>query len=165
MRYSRFLRSRLLATGAAAVVFVTAFPAWASLGGDASTIQADHVQLKGTLRMTAARSSAGESYSVHEIQAASGTVVREYVSTNGVVFAVAFQGPWLPDVQQLFGSYFTQYAQAMQARSLSARRARRPIMIDEPGLSVQIGGHPRAFAGKAYIPSMLPAGVRPEDIQ
>jgi Protein of unknown function (DUF2844) len=28
-----------------------------------------------------------------------------------------------------------------------------------------MGGHPRAFAGMAYVPEMLPPGVRAEEIQ
>jgi hypothetical protein len=42
---------------------------------------------------------------------------------------------------------------------------RRPLVIEQPGLVVQIGGHPRAFAGRAYVPEMLPTGVRTEDVQ
>jgi Protein of unknown function (DUF2844) len=30
---------------------------------------------------------------------------------------------------------------------------------------VQISGHMRAFLGRAYVPQMLPAGVRAEDIR
>jgi Protein of unknown function (DUF2844) len=62
------------------------------------------------------------------------------------------------------GSYFEQYVQAAKAQS-AARMGRRPLMIEQPGLVVQSGGHPRAFSGKAYVPDMLPTGVRAEDIQ
>jgi hypothetical protein len=106
---------------------------------------------------------AASSYTVHEIQAATGTVVREYVS-GGKVFAVAWQGPWPPDMRQLLGSYFDQYTQAAQSPS-SFRGGRGPRMIQQPGLVVQIGGHARSFAGRAYIPEMLPAGVLGEDIR
>ncbi len=152
-----FIRCGLLM----AVILATAFPAGAALGGDASTIQADQVHMQGTRRTIAA-----ESYTVHEIQGASGTVVREYFSSPGIVFAVSWHGPWMPDMRQILGSYFEQYAQAVQShRDDSLRLGRRPIMIDQPGLMVQSGGHPRSFAGKAYIPDMLPANVRAEDIQ
>ena len=157
-RQATSIRSKLL-TAAVWVILTSALPAWAALGGDAASIQADQVHMQGTRRTIAA-----ESYTVHEIQAASGTIVREYVSSEGKVFAVAFHGPWLPDMRQLLGSYFDQYSRAMQARR-STSRGRRPVMIDEPGLTVQIGGHHRAFAGKAYVPEMLPSGVGPEDIQ
>jgi len=124
-----------------------------------ASIQADQVHMQGTRRMIAA-----ESYTVHEIQAATGTVVREYVSADGKVFAVAWHGPWLPDMRQILGTYFEQYAQAMQSQS-NGRMGRRPVTIEQPGLVVQIGGHMRAFAGRAYVPERLPSGARVEDIQ
>jgi hypothetical protein len=133
--------------------------AWASLGGDAASVQADQIHLQGRRTM-----KAGESYTVHEIQGSSGTVVREYVSPEGKVFGIAWQGRWMPDMRQLLGSYFNQYAQANQAQK-DARIRRGPVLINEPGLVVQIGGHPRAFAGRAYVPEMLPSGVRAESIQ
>ena len=142
-----------------ASLVIPASRSWASLGGDAASIQADQVHMQGNRRTMAA-----ESYTVHEIQANSGTVVREYVSPEGKVFAVAWHGPWMPDMRQILGSYFDQYARANQSQS-GARMRRGPVVIDEPGLVVQIGGHPRAFAGKAYVPEMLPSGVRAENIQ
>ncbi|HZW93777.1 MAG TPA: DUF2844 domain-containing protein [Candidatus Eremiobacteraceae bacterium] len=153
-----FIRCGLLM---AAVILATAFPARAALGGDASTIQADQVHMQGSRRAIAA-----ESYTVHEIQGASGTVVREYFSSPGIVFAVSWHGPWQPDMRQILGSYFEPYAQAVQSqRNITSRLGRRPVVINQPGLIVQSGGHPRSFVGKAYIPDMLPANVRAEDIQ
>ena len=157
------IKSGLVAMGVLVLVLVlilaTGLPAWASLGGDAASIQADQVHLQGTRTTKPA-----ESYTVHEIQSATGTVVREYVSPEGKVFAIAWHGPWLPDLRQLLGGYFEQYRAALQSRS-STRMVRKPVVIDQPGLVVQIGGHMRAFAGRAYVPGMLPSGVRAEDIQ
>jgi hypothetical protein len=141
------------------LTFASGVPAWASLGGDAASIEADQVHLQGTRTTTPA-----ESYTVHEIQAPTGTVVKEYVSSEGRVFAIAWHGPWVPDLRQLLGNYFEQYRAAAQTRS-GTRMVRKPVMIDQPGLVVQIGGHIRAFAGRAYVPGMLPSGVRAEDIQ
>jgi Protein of unknown function (DUF2844) len=142
-------------------VFVvgTSFPAWAALGGDIASVQADQVHMQGTRRLTAAAA-----YTVHEIQGASGTVVREYVSSEGKVFAVAWQGPYLPDMRQLLGSSFEQYAQAAKAQR-STRMRRGPRLIEAPELAVEMSGHPRSFSGRAYIPGMLPQGVPAEDIR
>ncbi len=152
------LRSRLLAGGSALILLV-ACPVWASLGGDSASIQADQIHMQGTRRTLAA-----PSYTMHEIQAATGTVVREYVSSQGTVFAVTWHGPWLPDLRQLLGSYFEQYARAASSQNVG-RAGRRPLLIEASGLIVQIGGHSRSFIGRAYVPEMLPAGVRTEDIQ
>lgn len=132
---------------------------FASLGGDTVSILADQGQMEGTRKMTAANS-----YTQHEIHAASGTVVREYQSAEGMVFGVAWHGPVTPDLRQLLGSYYPQYEEAMRARS-GLRRGRRPILIDLPELNVQISGHPGSFSGRAYVPGKLPQGVRAEDIQ
>jgi Protein of unknown function (DUF2844) len=160
------VRLKMLIMAAAVMIAAASTPARASLGGDAASIQADQVHLQGRRTMRAA-----ESYTVHEIQGSAGTVVREYVSSGGKVFGIAWQGPWVPDMRQLLGSYFDQYARANQAQAQAnqaqkgARIRRGPLLIDEPGLVVQIGGHPRAFAGRAYVPEMLPSGVRAENIQ
>jgi len=153
------VKSSLGAGCAALMILFFTLPAWASLGGDVSTIQADQVHMQGTRRMIAAGP-----YTVHEIQASNRTVVREYVSADGKVFAVAWHGPWFPDMGQLLGSYFEQYQAAMQMQS-STHIVRRPVSVNQPGLVVQIGGHIRAFSGRAYVPEMLPSGVRVEDIQ
>jgi Protein of unknown function (DUF2844) len=153
------IKSSLLVTCAATVILASACPAWGALGGDVSSVQADQVHMQGSRETVAA-----QSYTVHEIRAATGVVVREYVSSAGIVFAVAWHGPWLPDMRQLLGSYFEQYVQAAKAQS-GARMGRRPLMIEQPGLVVESGGHLRAFSGKAYVPDMLPSGVRAEDIQ
>jgi hypothetical protein len=159
----RSRKSKMLLAAAALAMFLSVFPAWAALGGGVATVQADQLHMQGTLRKTATAS-----YTVHEIQSTSGIVVREYVASvgesAGKVFAVAWQGPWPPDMVQLLGNYFDQYVQAAKAQS-ATRRGRRPLVIDEPGLVVQIGGHPRAFMGRAYVPEMLPVGVRAEEIR
>jgi Protein of unknown function (DUF2844) len=171
MSQRRFSKSTLAAV--AALVFVpipvivivivltaaSVLPAWASLGGDTASIQADQLHMQGSRTITAA-----QSYTVHEIQAATGTVVREYLSPEGKVFAVAWHGPRMPDLRQLLGAYFEPYQTAVQARS-GVRMVRKPILIAQPGLVMQIGGHLRAFSGKAYVPDALPPNLRVEDIQ
>ena len=149
---------RLAAAGALALA-MTALPASASLGGDAASIQADQVHMQGTRTMRAAGS-----YTVHEIQGENGTKVREYISADGKVFALAWNGPWFPDMKQILGTYFDQYSRASQTQR-TTRIRRGPVMINEPGLIVQIGGHMRAFAGRAYVPEMLPTGVGAACIQ
>lgn len=134
-------------------------PACASLGGDVTTVQADQAKMQGSLRSTS-----NNAYTLHEIQTAAGVAVKEYMSTSGKVFAVTWQGPVHPDLRQLLGTYFDAFTQAEQAQR-AQRRGRGPVQIQEQGLVVQVSGHMRAFLGKAYVPQMLPAGVRAEDIR
>ena len=85
-----------------------------------------------------------DTYTLHEVQSSSGTTIREYVSSNGTVFAVAWQGPWLPDLRDS-GPYFDQYQLAMQTAQ-GGRRARGMLTISQPDLVVQMSGHLRAFS-------------------
>jgi len=148
-----------VAVGAAFTVFCLPGVSWATLGGSSGSIDSDQTQMQGTRRTIA-----GNLYTIHEITAATGTVVREFVSLDGTVFAVAWQGPRVPDLRQLLGSYFEPYAQAAQMQG-GARAGRRPMTVNQTGLVVQAGGRIRAFTGRAYVPQMLPAGVKLEEIQ
>lgn len=97
------------------------------------------------------RQAAGAAhYSVHETRLDSGTLVREYVSAGGTVFAVAWQGPSLPDLRHLLGKYFADYTEAAKVSG------RGPLRINNPELVVRSGGRLRAFSGQAYLPRELP---------
>jgi hypothetical protein len=154
----------LTTLGLLVLAFATA--AFASLGGDESSVQNDRLQMKAA---KPAAVQATQNYSVHEITTPYGTVVREFVSPDGKVFGVAWRGPFLPDFQQILGSYYDQFTQAAQSkrasqpRTITARRA--PLSINQPGLVVNSTGHLRFYAGQAYIPEALPSGVSSADIK
>jgi hypothetical protein len=153
-------RKRLRVIGAVAAIAALPVGASASLGGDVTTVDADRVRMKGSL-LRIARTDA---YTLHEVQSPVGTIVREFVSSNGTVFGVAWQGPWMPDLQQLLGSSFGSYTQAMA----SARRARKghgPVLIQHGDLVVQTSGHARAFSGRVYITHLVPQGVSTDAIR
>lgn len=161
VRRSRDSRSVWLAVATGLCVIALGSPpsVRASLGGDFASVQSDVAKMQATLRTTSA-----SAYTMHQIQAPTGVTVNEYVSPAGQVFAVTWQGPSHPDLRQLFGSYFDQFTQAVEAQR-AGHRGHGPLMIQQSGLVVQISGHPRSFQGKAYLPQMLPAGVRAEDIR
>ena len=112
----------------------------------------------------AASASASSSYTVRTTTLAVGTVVNEYVGSDGVVFGIAWQGPRIPDLQTLLGSYFPQYVQGIQNQRANGG-GRGPVSVAGSALVVRSGGHMGAFAGQAYLPQSLPAGVSPSDIQ
>jgi Protein of unknown function (DUF2844) len=140
-------------------ILLLPFPASASLGGDVTSVQTDQAKMQGSLR-----TFSNNSYAIHEIQTSTGVAVKEYVSPAGKVFAVTWQGPFHPDLRQLLGVYFDQFAQAEQAQR-ARRRGHGPMLIQQAGFVVQISGHMRSFVGKAYIPQMLPTGAHAEDIR
>jgi hypothetical protein len=149
-----------LATATIAVA-VLAAPAFAVLGGSASSVSADAAHMKAAAQVRVAPNGA---YSVHEMQSPQKVTVREFVSPDGRVFGIAWQGPLIPSMQQLLGTYFQQYsAAAKEAKSKHA--GRRPLNIRKAGLVVQNGGIMRSYFGRAYVPDMLPQGVTAEEIR
>ncbi len=130
--------------------------AFAELGGDLSSVERDRARMAA---VTTVRPMG--KYTVHEMTSDTGTTVREFATLQGKIFAVAWQGPFHPDYQQLLGSYFAQLQQAT-----AQRRARRaPVVIETPGFVFQSVGHFRDLAGRAYDPRLMPDGVSAEEIQ
>lgn len=132
-------------------------PAWAALGDNLASVQADSVRLHGALSSTQ-----GAHYTVQEIHTKTGQTIREFISPGGTVFGIAWEGPTTPDLKQLLGSYFQQFQQASEQRQSPSRG---PLLIDTPTLVVQQSGHLRAFRGRAYLPAALPSGVQRSEIQ
>jgi hypothetical protein len=146
-------------TSVVLVMLALSLPALAALGGDVTSVHEDQAQMKGTLKTTQMAA-----FTVHEITASGNTVIKEYVSPAGKVFAVTWHGPFIPNMQQLLGTYFDQFAAAAKAQRESAP-GHRPVTINQPGLVFQNGGHMRSYFGKAYLPTMLPQGVTKDEIQ
>jgi hypothetical protein len=144
------------------MIFGFSVPAMASLGGNVGSIQADGAHMNANVTRTA-----GDTYETHQLQSPTGTVVTEYLSSSGTVFAVTWHGPFMPDMQQILGSYFQQYSAALSSQASSQPRqyGRHPLDIRQPGMVVQTGGHMRAHWGRVYIPALTPAGVSPEQLQ
>jgi Protein of unknown function (DUF2844) len=137
-----------------------AAPASAALGGDASSIDGDRVRVQGAL----VRIMRTDRYTLHEIQSASGTMIREYASPTGRVFAVSWRGAFVPDLRQILGSYFDRY-QRESERVRRARRSHGPMTIDAGDFVVQTSGHMRSFTGRAYAVPLMPIGVDASIIQ
>jgi len=141
------------------LTFALAVPAFAALGGDVSSVEADRAQMNATVAVTESNG-----YTVHEIKAATGTVVREYVSAEGKVFGITWHGPFIPDMHQFLGTYYQQYLAGVKAHH-EAGPGRRPLLIQQPGLVLQNIGHMRSYSGKAYDPGLLPQGIAADAIR
>lgn len=129
---------------------------FAALGGDTTSISRDQSHMRAQLR-----ASASNGYSVHELQTEAGVNVREYIAA-GKVFAVAWDGPSLPDLSQLLGTHFPAFKQSMAARR--SRGVRGPVALQQNDLVVESRGNMRAFTGRAYVPSLLPPQVSIDEI-
>ncbi len=161
----RSIRATLTAAFAASSVLCAPVPALAELGGTPTPPPAGAVSSALGPVVHAATGVAGTAtYTVTQTSFAAGTLVREYVSTAGTVFGIAWDGPMMPNLPVLLGTYFTQYDSARVALR-AAQPGRGPITLDLPGLVVHSGGHMGDFSGQAYLPQSLPAGVTAADIQ
>ena len=149
------LRTRVCRATVLAFITIMSVAAFGALGGDVSSVDSDQAQMRAQRRVTQTAK-----YSVHELQASTGTMVREFVTAQGKVFGVAWAGPAKPDMRQVLGRYYDEYA-----KSLPTRRLHRPVTISGSNFVVQSGGHQRALVGRAYIPGMVPQGVGLEEIQ
>jgi hypothetical protein len=131
-------------------------PASAALGASADSIGADRVKAKATVRI---RSRAA--YTVHELTTPSGTVVHEYLNPSGKVFGVAWSGPAMPDLRQLLGDHFDTYT----GLAKSGRRGHAHRSLAHEDLVVHSTGRLRAFSGQAYLQTLIPNGVSPDEIR
>ncbi len=132
----------------------------AALGESVQSIEADRRVLKASLRVITDARFGPPRYSVHEVQTPEGTLVREYVDLSGLVFAVSWQGHFMPNLQQTLGSYFEPWQSAVR----QLRKGRSPVSVVTPTLIVQSGGRSRAFFGLAYLPQQLPADISVSDL-
>lgn len=135
---------------AAPILLLFAAPTWAALGQPVASVASDQQRLGGERRSIAA-----DAFSVEEITSASGTVVREFVSPGGQVFAISWRGPVRPDLRQLLGEHFAAFTRA----AAEAGHRRHPLAVRTGELVVESGGHVRDFRGRAYLPALMPEGV------
>ena len=132
----------------AAALLAASGTCWATLGEPmaASAVAAGE----------SAQSPGGARYTVMASRLDSGTEVREYANADGVVFAVSWNGPFLPDLRSLLGSHFS----ALERHAAGAGRA-SAVSIHTPELTLLSGGRMGAFRGRAWLPRQLPAGMDP----
>ena len=133
-------------------------PARAALGQPATSVAADQLRMKGQIRH-----ATGTGYRVDQITAPGGTLVKEFISPAGIVFAVSWRGPTLPNLAQTLGStYFGMLKTA--ERTERAGLGHNHVQLRTPQLVVHAGGHMRYFFGMAYVPSLLPPNVSVADL-
>jgi Protein of unknown function (DUF2844) len=112
------------------------------------------VQLPGALAV---------SYDTVVQQLPTGTVLTEFVSNSGVVFALSWNGPRTVDMETVLGSYFPAFKAQAEASRVS-RSLRTPLGFDTGALVVFSAGHLRNFFGYAYAPALVPPGLNVRDV-
>ena len=101
-------------------------------------------------------------YTIKAVTLENGTAVQEFVGTDGVVFAVTWKGAFQPNLKELLGSHFTTMTNAAQSRPMAGNSQ---LSVSANDVVILSSGHMRSVSGRAWIPSLLPSGVTPDDIQ
>lgn len=122
----------------------------AALGGTVDSVARDRTSLQGEDIVTPSAN-----YDLHEIKAATGTTVREYVSRQGAVFALAWEGRSTPDLQQLLGDSYARYL----AEARAHRGSHHLLSFSTPELVASVLRLQRSSIGHVHIPALVPAGV------
>lgn len=147
----------LLFVGLSTVVL---FPTHAQsrLGGPVESIETDRKSFSAVQRGV----TSGEKYTVHVIESGA-AVIREYASSDGIVFAIAWDGTRTPDLATLLGSYAGQYNQAR------ADTVRTPgvkhLSVKGDNVVVERWGQVGNIQGRAYAPALIPTGVSVDEIK
>ncbi|MEP7295993.1 MAG: DUF2844 domain-containing protein [Burkholderiales bacterium] len=151
---------RLLVTGLLLLpVLLHSTAAWAALGGDIASVRGDQGRMNGALRVSVA-----PSFHVHEILLADGSSIREFASPGGIIFAVAWRTRLKPNLEELLGAYNADYVIAA-GDAMKRPGIRRSAVLTRGDLVVHSFGHLNAFAGKAYVPSLVPPGFDINDLR
>lgn len=148
----------LLVLGFSMVVLGMAEQAHAILGEGVDSVESD----RKTLSAVRGAITTHSSYTIHEISTAT-TVVREYVSPAGIVFAIAWNGITHPDLTGLLGRYAGEYEEAL--RQTPRNHGHRQLTVKANRIVVQKWGHIRDLRGRAYVPDLIPSGVSINAIQ
>ena len=128
--------------------------AYAALGGSPSNFGDTPVR-QAARSLAAASGDSSAVYTVSQSTLDSGTVVREYSNTLGIVFAVSWSGPALPDLRTLLGDKFAVMTSSAGKRP---KAGHSQLSVNQPDVVIVSSGHMRAYAGHAWIPGALPAG-------
>lgn len=112
---------------------------------------------------TAPRSLLNGALRMRTLTDAGNTTINEYATNAGQIIAYTWQGPTMPDLRALLGTYAGSYRAGAEAATadgnLHVSRVARPDVV------VESGGPMRGYVGRAWLPAALPAGVTADDFQ
>lgn len=133
-----------------------------------------HAQLGSTVAIAATSSSDASAAVLHqadnsavrwqESTDANQIRVRQYLAQSGQVYAVSWDGPAMPDVTALLGTWFDRYQQGASA-ALPNANGLHSSRVSDSNLVVENAVRLRNFSGRAWLPDALPAGVTAADIE
>ena len=160
--YTSFMKRKLhkmiFCLALAIIVILFSQKTYASLGGSPDSIASD----KKALLAIRSTTNTFNKYTIHEFHSGPNTV-REYVSSSGVVFGVAWNGLIHPDLTLLLGSYATEHQRALS--HVVHHPGRRYFKIKTDNMVVEKWGHMRNLRGRAYVPALIPQEISTDEIK
>lgn len=141
--------------------------ACATLGNTPATINKDlqalngnstiaNAQIKNANQATLAHNT---QYDIYTFTTTQGITIKQYVA-NDQVFAVTWHGPRIPNLRQLYGTYFNSYSQAKTPNTGMSNRS-----VDTLDLNATTYGISGAFVGRAVLKAQLPEGITIENLK
>ncbi|MGE5085247.1 MAG: DUF2844 domain-containing protein [Bacillota bacterium] len=106
--------------------------------------------------------SGSATYTVAESTDANGIFIRQYVDSGGLVFAIAWKGSFVPDLENVLGGFTADFRKSISKKG--KLRGGRRLKVDTGFIVVEGGGRQRDQSGRAYIPVRVPAGFDLKDI-
>lgn len=110
-----------------------------------------------------AASASASGYTISKTVLDNGTTLSEYATPAGLVFALSWEGPFMPDLSSLLGSYFSAFKTQADA-SRGTRNIGTPVGVDAGSVVVRSSGRMRSYSGSAYAPALIPSGVTISDV-
>jgi hypothetical protein len=147
--YAKTILSALL------VLVLGSMPASAGLGQPEASVTSDQVHMRSEHRV-----QQFQAYKLHELTNTEGGVVREYVSPDGTVFGITWQGRSTPDMSQLLGNYVNDFQTATRDQTHILQR--RGITIKTNDFVYTNFCRLGVCSGSAYAPRLLPSSVAVE---
>jgi hypothetical protein len=154
----RILSTVFLGVGLVMAVLAGARQAQAILGESVDSVTTEQKNLSAARGVTTV---VHNDYTIQEV-ASDANTVREYVSSAGLVFAIAWDGRIHPDLTPLLGSYIGEYQEAL--RQTPRQPGRRHLQVKTDRVVVEKWGHMRKLQGRAYVPALIPPGVSLDEI-
>ena len=146
-------RTKAIVAGTAALFALCAWAgtAQAGLGEPVASVAKDRTVLGANALDTVTMPM----YERHEMTTPGGTSVQEFAAHDGVVFAVNFSGPEMPDLKSVLGAHYETYMTAARAR----RGSHHLLSFEADGVVVTIVKSQRGFQGNAHVTAAVPRGV------
>ncbi len=146
--------------GALLALVMLSAPAWAVLGGGVADVQGEQLRLRATRSVA----NTWQGGSVHVLRLPDSSLIQQFVNTQGIVYAVAWNTRLKPDFKPLLGRYAADF-DAGVAEAQRTPGIKRKVFVDHGDLVVHSGGRLGSFVGKAWLKSQLPAGSTANEIR